>query len=386
MTDVSIVRCASYAPEEVRRALADVLKPLGGLEWVRPGMKIVLKANLVARKKPDAAATTHPELLSAIAELLIERGAEVVVGDSPGGLYNAAYVNAVYDGTGMRAVEKAGARLNQDFSQKTAHFPEAMLAKEFQYTAYLDDADAIINVCKLKTHGMMGMSAAAKNMFGIIPGTIKPEYHFKYPNEDDFARMILDINARFPPRLSIVDAVIGMEGNGPTAGTPRHIGALLAAESPHKLDMACARVIGLQPREVATLRIAQEQGLIPESIDALDVSGPLEEICVRDFENIRAHKSTLFQDSFKGPLGKIVGGVLRGALSAVPSVDKGECIGCKKCAEICPAKAIVMKDKLPVIDRKACIRCFCCQEFCPKGAMKVRRALIARMLNRTKER
>jgi uncharacterized protein (DUF362 family) len=106
--------------------------------------------------------------------------------------------------------------------------------KSFTYTAWLDACDAIIDFCKLKSHGMMGMSAAAKNLFGVIPGTMKPEYHFRFPDMRDFARMLVDINDYFAEKVKItlVDAVEGMEGNGPTKGTPRHIGVLLASASP----------------------------------------------------------------------------------------------------------------------------------------------------------
>jgi len=171
---VSIVPCASYDEKVVKPALIRLLEPLGGLDFVKPGMKIVIKPNLVSAMKPEDAATTHPVLLCALAEMLTEKGAAVIIGDSPGGLYNAAFLNRIYSVTGMRETEKYGAKLNQDFRQKEAVFPEAKVLKNFTYTAYLDDADYIINFCKLKTHGMMGMSAAAKNMFGVVPGISNP--------------------------------------------------------------------------------------------------------------------------------------------------------------------------------------------------------------------
>ena len=111
--DVVITACPDYSERSVRSALEAVLKPLGGLDWVTPGMCIAIKANLVTFMKPEGAATTHPSLLCALVEMLAERGADVVVGDSPGGLYNAAFVNRVYAATGMRAVEQAGGRLNR---------------------------------------------------------------------------------------------------------------------------------------------------------------------------------------------------------------------------------------------------------------------------------
>ncbi|MBQ1280728.1 MAG: DUF362 domain-containing protein [Oscillospiraceae bacterium] len=382
MIDVSLIPCDSYAPATCRQALLDVLQPLGGLDWVQPGMKIAIKANLVSAMKPERAATTHPAMLAALTELLCERGAEVVIGDSPGGLYNAAFVGAVYRATGLEGSPVCAPHLNRDYSQKVAQFPQAKVAREFQYTAYLAECDAVINFCKLKTHGMMAMSAAAKNMFGTVPGTMKPEYHFKYPDPKDFARMLVDLNEYFKPRLSIVDAVVGMEGNGPTAGSAREIGALVAGFSPHKTDLVCAALIGLSRSDVPTLEAAYERGLIPASCEELTLAGSLEALRVADFKNVGAQNSHLFSQKLPGALGLLQSRTMSLLLSSRPQVRGADCIGCRKCAEICPAHAIVMKQKKPVIDRKKCIRCFCCQEFCPKGAMKVHRTVIARLLNR----
>ena len=171
MAQVAIARCADY--ERVEQALEEAIEGAGGLDWVAPGMKIALKDNLVSGGKPDSAVVTHPKLVCALARLLIARGAQVRVGDSPGGLYNAAFVSRVYAASGMTAVEESGALLNRDFSQREARFAQGRVLRAFGYTAWLDWADAVINVCKLKTHGMMGMSCAAKNLFGVVPGTLK---------------------------------------------------------------------------------------------------------------------------------------------------------------------------------------------------------------------
>lgn len=381
MKQVSVVPCASYDESVVRAALRELLAPIGGLEWVTPGMRVAIKANLVSMMKPDAAATTHPALLCALVEMLIARGASVVIGDSPGGLYNAAVVGRIYNATGMKDAERAGASLNKNFEIREAHFKDAYVAHDFTYTAYLDDVDAIINFCKLKTHGMMGMSAAAKNIFGVIPGTFKPEYHFRFPNHADFAAMILDLNAYFSPKikLCIADAVVGMEGNGPTQGTPRRIGALLASVCPHSLDLAAAHIIGLGVNDVPTLQVAHEKGLIPKSAEELEIVGDLSAHSVSDFKNIHVRRSLQFEGH-----GKFAAMFVRSALRARPLPKKKLCIGCKKCAEICPAHAIVMKNNLPAINDKTCITCFCCQEFCPVGAMKVHRPLIARIVNHSK--
>ena len=377
--DVSAVKCASYDESEIKNALDALLSPIGGLDWVEHGMRIAIKANLVTFAKPEEAVTTHPALICELIRMLKERGAVVVVGDSPGGLYNSVFLNKVYNVCGLEAVEKAGGALNRNFAITDTKFSEARVLHSFTYTAYLDECDAIIDFCKLKTHGMMGMSAAAKNMFGVIPGTMKPEYHFRFPNHEDFARMIVDIDEYFAPKikLCIADAVVGMEGNGPTAGTPREIGCLVASKDPHKLDMVCAKIIGLSESEIPTLGAARERGLIPASLDELKILGDIDSMVIPDYKNVAVKRSLLFDNK-----SKLFGKVARVCLEAKPTVKKKDCKGCKKCKEICPAMAIKMVDNKPVIDRKKCIKCFCCQEFCPFGAMVVHRPILAKLLTR----
>ncbi len=380
MAEVAIVRCEEYTMEACRLALEQVLEPFGGLNWVEPGMKIVIKANLVEAMKPERAATTHPVLLAALTQMLREKGASVTVGDSSGGLYNAAAMHRIYAATGMEKVEAAGGRLNENFAQSTAHFEEAHVAKSFTYTAYLDEADAIISFCKLKSHGMMSLTAATKNFFGIVPGTMKPEYHFRYHDPMDFAGMIIDLNEYFKPRLFLVDAIVGMEGNGPTAGTPKKIGAVLAGENCHKVDLICAKLIGVEPMAVPTLKAAANYGLCPERAEEVSVWG--EVFTVEDFQRVQQNKSLQFESLLPGRLGKIFGAIAKKALRASPKLKPEECVGCGMCARLCPAKAITMVENKARVNKKTCIRCFCCQEFCPKGAMKVHRPLIARILNK----
>ena len=382
MFDVSVIKCDSYNSDEVKSALSAAIEAVGGLSWVKEGTRIAIKANLVSFMSPDKAATTHPALLCELVKMLVEKGAEVVVGDSPGGLYNVAFVGRVYKATRMHDVESVGAKLNHNFGQSEAKNDNGVVLKSFTYTSWLDEADAIINFCKLKTHGMMGMSAAAKNIFGVVPGTLKPEYHFKFPNHSDFARMLVDLDEYFKVKLCICDAVIGMEGNGPTMGTPRKIGAILASESPHKMDLVCAKIIGLTKNDVPTLEAAFERGLIPESVEMLNVFGDVDSFVIPDYKNIPAHASIEFKKDSSKFFGKMARFITSSALRSTPWLKTMECVGCGVCRDICPAKAIKIEKEKAVIDRNNCIRCFCCQEFCPKGAMKVKRTLIAKILNK----
>ncbi len=375
--DVGLVACKDYSEENVKKAFDELLPAVGGLDWVKEGMKIAIKVNLVAGMKPEMAATTHPALLKELVKRLVERGAQVTLGDSPGGPFLSSYVNHIYSVTKMTDCKAEGAILNQNFTQAVATFSDGMVAKSFPYTAYLKEADAVINFCKLKSHGMMGMSAATKNLFGIIPGTIKPEFHYRYSSYSQFANMLIDLNEFIKPKLCIVDAVMGMEGNGPTAGVPRHIGCLAASKSPYLLDAICAKIIGLTKENVPTLEEAYKRNLVPEHIEEISCNANVNNFVVSDFDTRKVHKRLSFDDS-----SKVVGKLAKTFLASKPQLNVEECVGCGKCAEVCPAKAIKIENKKAHIDRKKCIKCFCCQEFCPKGAMKVKRSMVAKMLTK----
>ena len=381
---VSIAPCETYAPDVCEAALLSVLEPLGGLDWVTPGMRIGIKANLVTGAKPEKAVTTHPTLLATLTRLLKERGASVVIGDSPGNLYNASVLNRVYALSGLDEAERAGAELNRDFSEKDGYFQDAVQAKRFTYTGWIDGCDALISFSKLKSHGMMSLSAAAKNLFGTIPGTMKPEYHYRFPNPNDFADMLVDLDEYWKPVLHICDAVTAMEGNGPTQGTPKHVGCLLAAKNPHRLDVLAAALIGLEPREVPTIAAAVRRDLCPDAVERLEIAGDWKAYLQTDFEVIRNRNSLLFVGG-NNLFGRAILGAMNLCLESKPTVHTSACIGCGKCRDICPAHTISIVDNKAVIDRKHCIKCFCCQEFCPVGAMRVHRAPVAALLTHGKE-
>lgn len=376
--DVAVVRCKTYNVEAVKPALEEALNAVNGLDFVMPGMKIIIKPNLVSFKKPDAAATTHPALLEALVEMLLARGADVTIGDSPGGPHSLPLLNRVYAATGMDRLEKLGAKLNRNMNEKTVDFPEGKVLKNFTYTEYLDEADAIIDFCKLKSHGMLGMSAAVKNLFGTIPGLKKPEVHYKFQNDAEFADMLVDLNEYFKPRLAICDAVVGMEGNGPTAGTPRQIGAIIASKSTYYADVVGAELIGMNIDGLPTLQAAYERGFAPSSSKNLRVYGDIRALTVDDFKAPPVRGLSFMRK------GNVLHFISKAALEHKPTLKKRFCVGCGECARMCPAKAIEMKNKKPHINREKCIRCFCCQEFCPRAAMVAHRPLAAKVLNKLK--
>ena len=389
---VSVEKCTSYDKELVKNSLDKAIDEIDGLSFVKEGMTVGLKLNLVGAAAPEKAVTTHPMIARRLCERLTEMGAKVVIGDSPGGVFNKSYVFGIYKACGLLELEKdfdGKVKLNEDFSEKDAEFADAVSIKTFTYTGWLDDVDAIINISKLKTHAMMGMSCAVKNMFGTIPGVMKPQYHMRFPDEMAFANVMVDLNEYFKPQLYIVDAIDGMEGNGPTAGDKRHIGAVLASKKPYALDVVCADMIGMGIRDVPTIGAAFERGLGPESIADVDIvsSSDGEHIKIADFKRATIHQSIDF--SGDGFCNKMKYVLIKLFLQTRPQVKASECVGCKKCYETCPAKAITMVERnvkgkallVPEIDRNKCIKCFCCQEFCPKGAMKVHENPLGRFVS-----
>ncbi len=236
---------------------------------------------------------------------------------------------------------------------------------------YLDGADAIISFCKLKSHGMLSLSAATKNLFGAIPGIIKPEYHYRYPDPVDFADMLIDLNEFFRPRLYLVDAVQTMEGNGPTAGTPKYMGALLAGTNPHKIDLLCAKSFGLEAKNVPTLRAAQERGLTPASAEELEISGDAEEFVCKDFVTVQKGTGT----DFGAQKGKLLGAAAKTVLRARPKLKRSRCVGCGVCRNTCPAHAIVIEKGKAKIDRRAGTPSApgCVREPCSRAPTRVHR-------------
>lgn len=377
---VAAAACPDYEPEHVRAALMEVIDAAGGLDWVRPGMRVGIKLNLCDAAAPEAAATTHPVMAAELTKLLTQRGASVVLGDSPGGPFVAAHINRLYSVCGMAAAEEAGGELNRCYTHSSVDFPEALTYKSFYLCDWLINCDAVINFCKLKSHGLMGITAAVKNLYGVIPGTVKSEYHFRHKEPLAFANGLVDLNEYMKCRLNLCDAVEIMEGNGPTKGTPRHMGLLLASRDPYALDRVNAALVGVKEEEILFLTAAKQRGLLSEE-GLPPLHGDIEPFKITDFQRSGATSSWFVSGENDTLLEKVKKKGLALLLRSRPALGDG-CIGCGRCAQLCPAKAITIKNKKAVIQRSKCVRCFCCQEFCPAGAMVVQRSFAAKLLEK----
>lgn len=378
LNGVSLRGCESYDPALLDRAMEAHFAALEVDGLLRPGMKVVLKPNLVMKRRPEEATTTHPAVVAAVVRVLRRRGIEdITLADSPGGLYNAGVLSALYASTGMKEAARAESfalNLDTGFQNRTA--VQAVRCHSFDIINPLAEADLIINLCKLKTHAMTGLSGACKNMFGAVPGLKKPELHCQFPDKAAFGEMLVDLCCLVRPALTIVDAVECMEGNGPTGGSRRHMGLTAAGRNPFSLDLILCRLIGVEPHTVSTCLSAVERGLCPQSSEAVELTGDPIEAYATAFQPPDS-RSVDFTDRVPGFLRRPAAAVLK-RVAPKPVVRLNDCVGCGKCAESCPQHIISLVGRKAHIQYRSCIRCYCCHEMCPVRAIDLKRFALFR--------
>lgn len=366
---IAAVECFDYQQELVKRQVTEAVDRLGGIKrFVKPGQKVLVKPNLLMKRRPEEATTTHPSVVQAIVELARDAGGLVTVADSPGGLYEPWFLKPVYHATGMEEVcRQTGAALNLDTGFQDVPFPEGKRVKNFPIIAPAVSADVIITAAKLKTHGMTGFSGAVKNLFGLVPGTYKADFHFRLSENEDFCSMLIDLCQCKTPALCLVDGVEAMEGDGPSGGTPRHVGCILAGDDPYYTDLAGLSIIGLPKEHVQMTMEAIRRGLCPETLEEKD-RVQLAPFLQTDFKQAKTSTVDFFTrvPQWLRPLAKKL-------TVSEPVFVHGKCVGCGECAARCPAQIIRMERKRPFADLKQCIHCFCCQELCPAKAIDIKR-------------
>lgn len=363
---VFLAGCTDYSRETVEAATRRALDELGGVRAILDGrQKVLVKPNLVLPKEPEDAATTHPSVVRAVCRAFVAAGAQVTICDSPGGPNRPMLLKRTYAICGMEAVAgETGAKLSYDTAGETVTIG-GRVVEELEILKVALESELVISVGKAKTHGMGVFSGAVKNLYGLVPGFTKIMYHGKWPDPADFFGMIVDLCEFIKPGLSVLDGVIGMEGPGPTAGTPKPMGVLIVSKNPHAADMAACRLMSIPPAHVHTLRAAVTRGLLSWSDDCVQLLGdPPEAFETRFLPAVprRSGASSLFMPAF-------IERLVRRLSSPLPSVEAGRCVGCEHCVSVCPRNAITMQGRLPVVARRACIQCYCCHELCPHKAI-----------------
>ena len=369
MSLVSIIKTPDYAPETVRDAVKRHFAAVEIDRDLKPGMKVLIKPNLISAHKPAHAATTNPELLLAIILELRERGIEdITVADSPGGPYMAPMLKTVYSTCGLKQLEPH-AKLNFSTEWQQVKAPEGSCVHSFNIINPIVEADYIINAAKLKTHTMTTISAGIKNLFGSIPGLQKPEMHYRFPDVADFSNMLIDLSLTVKPQITLLDAIDGMEGDGPNAGTPKHMGLTFCSRDMYTQDWIACGLMGIEQESVPMLKAARERGLArPDEAQITGDSGVSP-------DPFRMPKTVAFDfmARFPGFLQKPLNRFCNGVLKPMPKLDKSKCVGCGKCAESCPPQIIKIENGKAQFVRKGCISCFCCQEMCPAKAIDAKR-------------
>lgn len=376
MHTVAVERAARYDPSEVAEAMDRALASLGGMDtFVRPGERVLIKPNMLAAKAPERAVTTHPEVLRAVIRLVRKAGGIPLVGDSPG----IGGFRAVAEKSGMAAVvREAGAEL-VPFDEAVA-VPGSGLFRRMDVARPYLEADRLINLPKLKTHEMMTMTCAVKNLFGAVVGTAKAGWHLKAGADRElFARLLLEIYLLRPPDLTIVDAVVAMEGDGPGSGDPRPMGLILAGANAVAVDVVAAELAGIPKQLLWVERAAERLGIDGWDRSRIATVGlPPDDARVPDFR--LPHLSDV-QFGIPGFLKNR----LRHHLTARPVPNPEGCHLCGACLDACPPRAISVRDGRLHFDYHACIRCFCCRELCPDGSLGVRDGVLLKLLKKFKE-
>ncbi len=378
MEKVAVKRCKNYNEKILMEKMRDLFDQLGGLDsYIKTGQKVLLKVNLLLDKPPEAAVTTNPVFVKAIVKLVQETGAGVIIGDSPGGPFTVKSLKKTYQVAGLaRIAEETGAELNFNTARERVAFLEGEYNKSFVLGHYITDADLVINLPKLKTHGMTMYTGAVKNLFGAIPGLLKAEYHLKMPRIDLFSRMLVELADCVRPVLNIMDGITGMEGEGPSGGRPRDFGYIMASSSALALDIASVYLLGIEPlTEAPVIEAAGEMGL-PDSLEQIRLVGD-ELIPAVDVDIPVIEKASNLIDR---RLPQLVSNLLDWLLRPRPVFDHQACVGCGDCYQNCPADTIQMVDRRPEVDLNNCIRCFCCQELCKYQAVSIKRPLLGKIL------
>lgn len=367
MAEAAFTYCADYEKEKVLAALRDLLEPWGGMKaFIAPQERVLLKPNLLIAKEPSALVTTHPALIWAVARLVQEAGAQPLVGDSP----NFGSYRTVAEKTGMTSVCRELNIPLVEFKETREIKTEGRIFRRITLARTALEADAIINLPKLKTHSMMTLTLAVKNLFGCVVGAEKPQWHLMAGvDRGAFAQMLLDIAHILKPRLNIVDGLWAMEGEGPSSGDKKFLGILGASRDTYALDFLVAQHLAVAPRYLPTLALA-----------ANEAPGEPQGI----YLHARARE---LWGSFVLPKGmdvewglpEFMKKALKNNLTPKLFIDPDLCSRCLDCKKLCPPQVIhwskKSKNSFLYIDQRHCIRCFCCHEVCPQGAVKVKEGL-----------
>jgi uncharacterized protein (DUF362 family)/Pyruvate/2-oxoacid:ferredoxin oxidoreductase delta subunit len=362
-TKVSITKCKTYERIEVELAVRKAFGLIGGIGvFVRKDEKVLIKPNMLSARMPEDGVCTHPEVIRAVIRLVRECGAVPCIGDNPGGSISSA---EAYEGSGLALLAKEeGVELKE--------IKDVKVINGIPIAAYFFECDKIINLPKMKTHCLMGLTGAVKNMYGAVAGLHKSELHKKFPSPEEFAKVLVDTFEAVKPDLVLMDGITAMDGQGPSSGRLKHPGILLAGEDSVAIDSVFAELIAMKPLDILTTKEAYRRKLGEADLKNIEISGEsVKDSLINDFEV----PGTPGLIAILGPLAKFVAGFIKFG----PDINEKLCRKCMICSNSCPVSAITIKSERSTINLKKCIRCMCCHEVCPHKAIKLKKNILARV-------
>ena len=411
---VAVVRAASYDAPVVEGALAEALgllgiDSLGGESILADGAtvdgatvdgatpqsgpadggpastarRVLLKPNLLIPAAPDRAVTTHPAVFGAVARWLTRLGEPLSYGDSPS--FELSPGGAARRSGIAQEAESLGVTVADFQRGAEVHWPHGLVHRRFHLALGALEARALVNLPKLKTHGLTTMTGALKNLFGLVPGFRKKEYHVTHPDREGFSRMIADLAALVRPRLVVMDAISAMEGNGPSGGTPVALGLLIVSTDPVAVDAVACRIAGIDASAVPVLAMAEAAGAGVASLDRIEVRG----LALPGAGRAGTTIGRPFALPPRTPTAGVPSFLMRAGkrlLVPRPYIREDACRRCGTCVQACPVRPPALsnggRDEVPRFTYGRCIRCYCCQEVCPHGAVVIRLPALARVLPR----
>jgi uncharacterized protein (DUF362 family)/Pyruvate/2-oxoacid:ferredoxin oxidoreductase delta subunit len=374
---VTVRKCSDYDPSLLAAAVGAALDDLGGpAGFIKRGDRVLLKPNLLMSAPPSNAVVTHPAFVEAVASLVADAGGRPFIGDSPPlGNLNRVLRKSGYEPFMTRLGVKP-----VPFTEKVSfEFGDGRLFRRIDLAREVFEFDCVLNLPKLKTHTQMLLTMAVKNLFGTVIGTDKASWHLRAGRDfDTFATVLAQIYEKVRPALSIMDGILGMEGNGPNSGSPRHIGIIAASPDAVALDSVVTELLGFKVDAVRTCVMARNMGVGASERNQIQVVGAkLDGFPLKDFKPPKS-ATIMWNMSHRNPMRKF----LEKHLITRPDIDTATCRNCGVCMEHCPPRAIREVDGVMTIDHRSCISCFCCHELCANKAVRIVQPLFGRIMSK----
>lgn len=324
------------------------------------GKKVLINPNVLRTSQAAEGIVTHPAVLRAVVEKVEEmRPASLIVGDNPG-LFDYGANEKSFAATGLAEAAKGYYRNIGNDSQRLDFNPDFMPTVSVSRAVL--EADFVISLPKFKTHGLTVVTGAIKNCYGYLPGAQKAMLHKAAGTPERFHELVVEVFRLRIPDLFIVDAVVGMEGNGPASRDLRDIGLILASDNGVALDAVIATMMGCDPGRLRFLRKAKELGLGDYELSSIELIGRLQQL--PDFKLPPLGGEAIANNEAMQQM-------IHHRTLLRPKADPGLCTACGTCIEHCPVSALSMNEDLPQVDAGTCISCFCCQEMCPEKAISL---------------